>query len=147
MALGTWLRVFSAGVLGLAPSVILAHSDPVSAAAGPALECNYVATHILLEQSSAAWLTCHVTGASSDDSSFSISITDLASGRQLHAPCAAELSLGEGSCLAGLVDPTAQLSVTADLHPSGTTLGTVIPGESAPTPQTEAPMQFFPLGD
>ena len=143
-----WLiAIGAAGALALAPAVHAQSDgtdptiDTAAAATSPSLDCNFVGVRILLEDALAMRLVCHVAGAPASDSSFTVAVDSA------RASCTEGLSAGTGNCIGGVFDPSRQLTVTATLQPSGTTLGPLTVAPTAPAPRQEAPMQFFPLGD
>ncbi len=139
------LSVSAAVVCALMLWPVSVLADDGDAAAAPTLNCNMVALHILTDDLNAARLVCHVAGATSGDSSFSVSASAVDAAQPL---CRDGLAGGEGTCLGGLVDPTTSLSVTATLQPSGQTIGPVLIGGVASAAPPEAPpVQYFPLGD
>ena len=148
-----WIASAAIGLLGVVPVVALAQSEgsdvvatvDSTAAVDPTLNCNLVGLRILIDDLNGARVVCRVTGASPSDSSFNVSV--IKPGVPPQPMCTEALSDGAGVCRGALVDLASSFSVTATLQPSGAVLGPVSVGRPAPAPQTEAPMQFFPLGD
>ena len=139
--------VAAASLIGGGP--LTARADE-SQADGPTLECSLVGLRIVTDDVDAARLVCHVTGASSADIRFSVSLQPQPGQASQRPICGDGLADGAGTCLGPFVDPASEpFSVTATLQPSGTTLGPVSVGgpggAGQPAAPATPPMQFYPL--
>jgi hypothetical protein len=147
----------AAAALALGCSLALAQADDGSQvaveaeAAGPTLDCTTIGLKIMTAEVSGARFDCHVNGASTADTTFTVQVTNLAADTQLSVPlCTGSLASGAGGCSGSFINRDGnglgQLSLAVTLQPSGSGIGPLVLERSSP-PAPAEPMQFYPISE